>query len=52
MRNAYYSPLARSASIDEAGDVIAFLASDLASFVTGVTMPVDGGITAAYVTPE
>lgn len=40
-------PLGRMASIDEAGAVIAFLASPASSFVTGVTVPVDGGITAA-----
>lgn len=40
-------PLGRMASIEEAGAVIAFLASPASSFVTGVTIPVDGGITAA-----
>lgn len=40
-------PLGRMASIGEAGAVIAFLASAASSFVTGVTIPVDGGITAA-----
>jgi len=46
MRNRHV-PLGRMASIDEAGAVIAFLASPASSFVTGVTIPVDGGITAA-----
>ncbi len=40
-------PLGRMASIDEAGAVIAFLASSAASWITGVTIPVDGGISAA-----
>ncbi|RYY25831.1 MAG: glucose 1-dehydrogenase [Sphingomonadales bacterium] len=40
-------PLGRMASIHEAGSVIAFLSSPAASWVTGVTIPVDGGITAA-----
>jgi len=40
-------PLGRMASIHEAGAVIAFLASPASSWVTGVTIPVDGGITAA-----
>jgi NAD(P)-dependent dehydrogenase (short-subunit alcohol dehydrogenase family) len=37
----------RLASIHEAGATVAFLASSLSSFVTGVTLPVDGGIIAA-----
>jgi Dehydrogenases with different specificities (related to short-chain alcohol dehydrogenases) len=44
---ARYVPLGRRAEPREAGDVIAFLASDMASWVTGATLPVDGGITAA-----
>jgi NAD(P)-dependent dehydrogenase (short-subunit alcohol dehydrogenase family) len=46
-RRSRHVPLRRHATIEEAGSVIAFLASDLSSFVTGATLPVDGGITAA-----
>lgn len=40
-------PLGRVGRPGEIGEVIAFLASDRASFVTGVSMPVDGGLLAA-----
>jgi NAD(P)-dependent dehydrogenase (short-subunit alcohol dehydrogenase family) len=39
-------PLGRLAEPDEIADVIHFLASDAARFVTGVVLPVDGGNTA------
>ena len=39
-------PLGRLAEPDEIADVIHFLASDAARFVTGVVVPVDGGNTA------
>lgn len=37
------TPLNRFGRAEEIGQVIAFLASDAASFVTGTTIPVDGG---------
>jgi NAD(P)-dependent dehydrogenase (short-subunit alcohol dehydrogenase family) len=39
-------PLGRVASADEVAEVIAFLAGEAASFVTGVGLPVDGGLLA------
>ncbi len=36
-------PLVRLAQPDEQANVVAFLASDLASYVTGHTVVVDGG---------
>jgi NAD(P)-dependent dehydrogenase (short-subunit alcohol dehydrogenase family) len=38
-----YVPLGREGSIEDCGQLAAFLASPLASYVTGVCIPVDGG---------
>lgn len=38
-------PLGRACHPDEVGAVIAFLNSDDASYVTGTTLPIDGGVT-------
>lgn len=40
------TPLGRVAEPEEVAEVIVFLASDVASYVTGVELPVDGGYTA------
>tara|TARA_R100000365_G_C2669638_1_gene19371 strand:+ start:17 stop:481 length:465 start_codon:yes stop_codon:yes gene_type:complete len=40
-------PLGREGLDTECGDVAAFLASPMASYMTGVTLPVDGGTMAA-----
>ena len=40
-------PLGRAAEPEEIADVIAFLASPAARFVTGVNLPVDGGLSAS-----
>ncbi|MFH1572124.1 MAG: SDR family NAD(P)-dependent oxidoreductase [Gemmatimonadota bacterium] len=41
-------PLGRIATVTEIGRVVAFLAGDDASFVTGVALPVDGALTLGY----
>jgi len=40
-------PLGRAAEPEEIADVIAFLASEDARFITGVNLPVDGGLSAS-----
>lgn len=37
-------PIGRVGESDECVNAIAFLASDSAGFVTGVTLPIDGGL--------
>jgi NAD(P)-dependent dehydrogenase (short-subunit alcohol dehydrogenase family) len=46
------NPLGRAAQPADIANGALFLASDEASYVTGATFAVDGGLTAAYVTPE
>ena len=45
-------PLGRPARPEEVAAVIAFLASDDASFVNGVNLPVDGGVSASNGQPR
>ncbi|MEZ4633531.1 MAG: glucose 1-dehydrogenase [Caldilineaceae bacterium] len=51
-RRLVHIPMGRFGEAAEIAQAALFLASDEASFVTGATFTVDGGITAAYVTPE
>ena len=39
-------PLGRQATVDDVARAVLFLASDESSFITGVSLPVDGGLTA------
>ncbi|MGH3959191.1 3-oxoacyl-ACP reductase [Mycobacterium sp.] len=50
-RRLVHVPMGRFAEAHEIAAAVAFLASDDASFITASTFLVDGGISAAYVTP-
>ena len=50
-RRLVHVPMGRFAEAAEIAAAVAFLASDDASFITASTFLVDGGISAAYVTP-
>jgi NAD(P)-dependent dehydrogenase (short-subunit alcohol dehydrogenase family) len=51
-RRRIHLPMGRLAQAREIANAALFLASDESSYVNGATFLVDGGLTAAYVTPE
>jgi NAD(P)-dependent dehydrogenase (short-subunit alcohol dehydrogenase family) len=51
-RRLVHIPMGRFGEAKEMADAALWLASDESSFTTGTEFVVDGGITAAYVTPE
>jgi NAD(P)-dependent dehydrogenase (short-subunit alcohol dehydrogenase family) len=51
-RRLVHIPMGRFGEAKEIAHAALFLASDESSYITGADFLVDGGITAAYVTPE
>ena len=51
-RRLVHIPMGRFGEAAEIAEAALFLASDESSFITGTDFVVDGGLTAAYVTPE
>lgn len=51
-RFADRNPMGRAATPGEVAEAIAFLLSDKASFINGVNLPVDGGVSASNGQPN
>jgi NAD(P)-dependent dehydrogenase (short-subunit alcohol dehydrogenase family) len=51
-RRLVHVPMGRFGEAEEMASAVLFLASDESSYITGTDFMVDGGLTAAYVTPE
>ncbi len=51
-RRLVHLPMGRFAYANEVANAALFLASDESSYVNGITLLVDGGASAAYITPE
>ena len=51
-RRLVHVPMGRFGEASEIAEAALWLASDESSYVTGTDFSVDGGLTAAYVTPE
>jgi NAD(P)-dependent dehydrogenase (short-subunit alcohol dehydrogenase family) len=51
-RRLVHVPMGRFGEAKEMAEAVLYLASDESSYVTGTEFMVDGGLTAAYVTPE
>jgi NAD(P)-dependent dehydrogenase (short-subunit alcohol dehydrogenase family) len=51
-RRLVHIPMGRFGTPEEIAQGAVFLASDESSWMTGQSLVIDGGITAAYVTPE
>jgi NAD(P)-dependent dehydrogenase (short-subunit alcohol dehydrogenase family) len=51
-RRLVHVPMGRFGEAEEIANAALYLASDESAYVTGTSFSVDGGVTAAYVTPE